>query len=457
MKHAITYLVLFLVSGFAKAQSNPAITSWLINTSGLTGRHYVSGNPTPIQDNYPANVQSVQYSGNNAYISASGIPSYIVGPYLDGNPSQATNNSSIYKIPLNPVQNTGTKTNTPLGTIGIFINGVALYDCKDAFSYKASTSTNVQQGDGVWNRDAIVAERAGFDCSKGHPSPIFTGGPPPQGTLTGGNYHHHQNPSAFNLDKVEISNVCDLYLADGLYLLDSTQHAPLIGFAFDGFPVYGAFGYANPDGTGGIKRIQSSWKLRNITTRTTYWDGTSVAAGPAVISSFPLGIYREDYEYNSSFGDLDEHNGRFCITPEYPAGTYAYFATIDENWNSAYPYVIGPTYYGVVSGAKVTSISESVTTYNPPTFLASDEGKEIRFSIFPNPAADLAAIQINEMAENNWTVQVFDAKGSEVIHTLLNQGSTLAHLDTRRLYNGVYFVRMSNAGKIVTLNLIIEK
>jgi hypothetical protein len=38
---------------------------------------------------------------------------------------------------------------------------------------------------------------------------------------------------------------------------------------------------------------------------------------------------------------LDVHNGRFCITPEYPEGIYCYFATVDANYNSAYPYVVG--------------------------------------------------------------------------------------------------------------------
>ena len=82
-------------------------------------------------------------------------------------------------------------------------------------------------GDGKWNRDAVVGERLGFDCSKAHPAM--------------GNYHHHQNPSAFNLDLNVISTICNLYVADGLYLIDSNVHSPLIGFAYDGFPIYGPY------------------------------------------------------------------------------------------------------------------------------------------------------------------------------------------------------------------------
>ena len=54
-----------------------------------------------------------------------------------------------------------------------------------------------------------------------------------------------------------------LYDADGLYVIDSTQHSPLIGFAYDGFPIYGAYGYKNTDGTGGVARIKSGYSLKN--------------------------------------------------------------------------------------------------------------------------------------------------------------------------------------------------
>jgi hypothetical protein len=35
------------------------------------------------------------------------------------------------------------------------------------------------------------------------------------------------------------------------------------------------------------------------------------------------------------------HNGRFCITPEYQNGTYAYFLSIDVDDQPAFPYMIG--------------------------------------------------------------------------------------------------------------------
>ena len=357
MKFATT-LAGAMIALCAQAQLGPNITQWLVNTTSINGRHYVSGNGTPINDAVLANVQSVKYSANQVYVTCTGIPSYVTGPFLDGNPSLATNQNAIFRLPRNPVQNIGTPTNTTSGNIGIFINGVAFFDYRDGVSWRNATQQlcggpiqPMCTGDGVWNRDAVPAERAGFDCSKGHPAM--------------GNYHHHQNPSAFNLDINVISTVCNLYAADGLYAIDSTRHSPLLGFAYDGFPVYGAYGYANADGTGGLKRIRSSYQVRNITVRTHYANGTDVTDGPAVNATYPLGYFREDHEYISHAEPyyLDAHNGRFCVTPEYPGGTYAYFCTVDANWNSAYPYIVGPTFYGVVTGAKVASIAESVTTF----------------------------------------------------------------------------------------------
>ena len=341
MKLRNVLIVSLILSASQLLAQGPTITSWLQNTTGITGRHYVNGNPTPINDNTAANVQSVQYSANWVYVSTNGIPAYITGPFLDGNPSLATAQNAIFKFPLVPAQNTGTPTPTNGGNIGVFINGVALFDYRDGVSWNNNTQAEGggpimgPPGQGVWNRDAVPAERLGFDCSKGHPA--------------NGNYHTHQNPSAFNLDLVVLSTVCDIYAADALYVINSTEHSPLVGYAFDGFPIYGAYGFANADGTGGVVRIKSGYQLRNMTTRTQYADGTTVTAGPAVSTTYPLGRYREDYEFVAHPGMedyLDVHNGRTCVTPEYPNGTYAYFCTVDENHNSAYPYVVGPTFYG---------------------------------------------------------------------------------------------------------------
>lgn len=434
------YLTVF---GSLQAQLNPAITSWLINTDGTTGRHYVQGNSTPIVDAVLANVQQVQYSANWAYVSATGVPSYITGPFMDGNPSLTTNQNAIFKIALNPSPNAGAGTATSGGNIGIFINGTAMFDYRDGVAWNTSTNS-LCGGPGnppcpggpaasmSWNRDAVVAEKAGFDCSKGHPAM--------------GNYHHHQNPSAFDLDLNVISNVCTLYDAEGLYAIDSTVHSPLIGFSYDGYPVYGAYGYKNADGTGGITRIKSGYQLRNISTRTVWADGTDVPDGPAVSATYPLGYFREDYEFVSHPGAadyLDVHNGRFCVTPEYPNGMYCYFATVDANWNSTYPYLIGPTYYGVVTGAKVNSVTESTTIYNPANSLAENQISDLR--VFPNPSNDLIIVQAIGLVQNDVVLTLTDTQGKLIATQEILAGSTMAFFDVSTLYAGTYFISYSDA------------
>jgi hypothetical protein len=444
MKKTSTFLILF-ISFFLNAQTNPAITSWLQNTTGITGRHYVTGNSTPITDAVQANVQTVQYNTTNVYVSATGIPAYITGPFQDGNPSLATAQNKIFKFPLTPTQNTGTATATTGGNIGVLKNGVALFDYRDGVAWNNTTQA-LCGGPGnptcpggptatqAWNRDAIPAERAGFDCAKAHPAM--------------GNYHHHQNPSAFNLDLNVLSTICNTYPSDGLYVINSSQHSPLLGFAYDGFPIYGAYAYTNVDGTGGISRMKSSYQLKVQTTRTN---------GPAVNSTYFNGYFREDYEYVSHTGDatyLDIHNGRFCVTPEYPAGIYCYFATVDANHNSAYPYVVGPTFYGNVVASTVTSVPSGTTTY---TQLANEEfeNKEFKVLVAPNPAQDFIAIQ-TLIAEKDYTIEVVDELGKVVKTSKILQGSTLSIIDTDTLYNGVYFVKISDGVNSKTVKVILE-
>ena len=119
---------------------------------------------------------------------------------------------------------------------------------------------------------------------------------------------------------------------------DSSQHSAIIGWAYDGNPIYGSFGYEDPNKllqNTPIKRLESGYIL----------DSNSVVNRPPILQ-FPSGFFIEDYVYNGS-GDLDKNNGRFCITPEFPNGTYAYFATTKlDNGNivPSFPYFIGNTY-----------------------------------------------------------------------------------------------------------------
>jgi YHYH protein/Domain of unknown function (DUF4214) len=309
----------FFAPNTEAAGDPPELYGWLRNTTGATGFNNIS-----------ADVQQVRYSENYVYINSTGIPDYSIGPW-PGNPNTAANQNFVFKIPRHPAAASSTHTSTPLGNIGVWKNGVPMFNALDAMSYLNQN---------IWHQNAIVVEGPSFDSCLGHPQQQ-------------GSYHHHQNPRC-------------------LYTASATQHSALLGYAFDGFPVYGPYGYGNTDGSSGIKRIVSSYRQRSITQRHTLADGTVLQPsqyGPNVSTQYPLGYYAEDYEYVSGLGDLDQYNGRFTVTPEYPGGIYAYFVTVNADGSSAYPYIIGPTYYGVVATENITShgqvtISEPVTVYN---------------------------------------------------------------------------------------------
>jgi len=113
-------------------------------------------------------------------------------------------------------------------------------------------------------------------------------------------------------------------------------HSPIIGWAYDGNPIYGPFGYSQADNINSdLKIIQSSYKT----------DISQVTNRPA---GYAPGFFVEDHVFDES-GDLDIHNGRFCKTPEFPNGIYAYFTTVGLGTNTnklegVYPYFIGNTY-----------------------------------------------------------------------------------------------------------------
>jgi hypothetical protein len=105
----------------------------------------------------------------------------------------------------------------------------------------------------------------------------------------------------------------DLQKVDGEEVA-ANYHSPIIGWAYDGNPIYGPYGYETQTG-GFIKAMESGYN-------------PVTAANRPSLSTFPQGFFVEDFGFDNS-GDLDEHNGRFCITPDYPNGVYAYFSTIN--------------------------------------------------------------------------------------------------------------------------------
>jgi len=78
------------------------------------------------------------------------------------------------------------------------------------------------------------------------------------------------------------------------------------------------------------------------------------------IADYPFGYFVEDFEYVNGLGDLDEYNGRFCVTPEFPEGRYCYFAT------DTFPYFVGLTHkytidpYNIKSNSNVNYLPENL-------------------------------------------------------------------------------------------------
>ena len=125
-----------------------------------------------------------------------------------------------------------------------------------------------------------------------------------------------------------------------------TGHSPILGWAYDGHPIYGPYAFENTDGSGPLKYMQSSYAKIS---------GLSRTNGPA-LTDYAAGFFIEDYQFQKGYGDLDEHNGRFAVTPEYPNGVYAYYITVSPNPVSnifspfqgrrepIFPYIIGDVY-----------------------------------------------------------------------------------------------------------------
>ena len=411
IKMLLTAAVLLVVATNVQAQTDPVITSWIRNTTSATGYAGI-----------PANVQVVQYSAGYVYVSCTGVPGYTIGPW-PMNPNVASNQNFVFKIIRTPQQNTGTATAVGLGHVGLWANGVSIFNADDGQTYN---------NQGVWHRNAYYWEKAGFDACLGHPQQQ-------------GEYHHHVSPTCLYNDA------------------DNTHHSPIIGWAWDGYPVYGAYAYTNTDGTGPIKRMTSSYQLRNITQRTTLPDGSPAAsAGPAISTQYPLGAYLQDYEFITGLGDLDDHNGRFCKTPEFPNGTYAYFVTIDAVRTPVYPYTLGATYYGIVPPGSTgptsghATITESTTVYTGATTGMGTLQQDIDIQIAPNPVNNYLAVYFGPSGANNVAGTVVNAVGRTMQQLANLQPGVSYNIDCRAWPEGMYFLNLNSGNRKLTKTFVVQ-
>ena len=404
MKSNLRFLFLFFVfsSAFAFAQStDPQLNSWQTGGSRRYARLYPSdsakaagtavttwsrGQGTQSTPTY-AGVVQVSSSANWVYLRSSGLGYHVMGPwYLNSThtqdfPNFPANTAVLYRIPRSPVVAT-TRTLTPGGPIGYFVDGVAVFDNRDTFSYATASGSdadpgNGQRGDGVWNRDAYVNEGMTFDPAFAHQA--------------GPNYHYHANTPALRFqlgDHVAYDSTTRTYAESAT---PAAAHSPILGWMADGYPVYGPYGYAsavNP--ASGVRRMTPGYVKRDGSNGTTNLAATgrttlpawatraqnrgatlpSNLAGPAVNATYILGHYLEDYDYLGDLGktpgvdfDLNECNVRFCVTPEFPNGTYAYFVTIESDGTPKFPFIAGRWFYGNPTGGSVNTIAEATTEF----------------------------------------------------------------------------------------------
>lgn len=225
--------------------------------------------------------------GDAHQVSANGIPEHLVGPFPNqGNPH--TIEPQAYEIVLpadpKPAPAITVLERTPFG---IALNGV-FFDPGAAEYWQGDPALG-------WQYEALGgAVPLGLDENHAHVQPS-------------GAYHYHGIPT----------------LLMRQLGAESGKHSPLIGWAADGFPIYAKWGHADPkDARSPIVELKSNWRLKTGSRPET-------ATGPGGTHD---GAFIQDYEFagGADGSGLDECNGRHCVTPEFPEGTYAYFLT--EAW-----------------------------------------------------------------------------------------------------------------------------
>ncbi len=206
------------------------------------------------------------------YISSNGIPNHTTGTFPnEGNPNTISPQNHSFRVTLTP-EYTGVATDIR-PAFGVALNGVP-------FEPGTAEFWNRDRRSG-WNYDALSGRiDLGTDQNNAHVQPT-------------GSYHYHGLPVS---------------LLNG-------QAMTLIGYAADGFPIYGQYGYTDPgNASSGTVKPQSSYQLK----------AGQRPSGPGGTYD---GTFVEDFEYVAGLGDLDECNGRFGVTPEHPEGIYHYYVT----------------------------------------------------------------------------------------------------------------------------------
>lgn len=227
---------------------------------------------------------AISCSGTSRTITGNGVPDHTPGTFPNsGNPNTIAATNVRFTNTTQPavVSTSGTAVDHILG----FANNSVKFDPSTAESY---------QNAGVWKIEALNQTYFAFgvDSSNAHVQP-------------GGIYHYHGMPEGY------------------ITRMNKGTGMALVGFAVDGFPMYARYGYNTAtSATSGTRAMTPSYRLK-----------TSPSAGRPSTTAVPMGTFTQDYEYVAGLGDLDECNGRFGVTPEFPSGIYHYYIT------DGYPYI----------------------------------------------------------------------------------------------------------------------
>src|SRR5437763_2623362 len=215
------------------ATADPQLNSWFTAYSGKYARIYATdankaagtsvttwsnGSQTQSSPAY-AGIQEVYSSTSWVYIRSTGLGSHIMGPwYLNAAhstafPNYPVNQKVFYRIPRSSTVPT-TKTLTSLGSIGYFVDGVAMFDSRDGFVWTGSAESG--SGTGYWNREAYVNESVTFDPGYAHQENT-------------GTHHYHADPIAL---RYLVGDHVDFSVATRTYSESTntpTQHSPVLG------------------------------------------------------------------------------------------------------------------------------------------------------------------------------------------------------------------------------------
>ena len=234
----------------------------------------------------------VSEDGQSCAVSANDIPNYDFNDQSARFAEPVAEQQVAVNIPRNPTP-TDSQTELSMQSYNaIMLNGVVLdliaNGCYKPNDPAADKNGNIAIGCGPtvdWRLDPMGPVGFGTDSHNGHTQP-------------GGLYHYHGNPYAL-FDPEE-----------------TDQGSPVIGFAADGFPIYGPH-YLDPQ-TGEMRHAVSGYTLKT---------GSRPEGKGSPGGSYD-GTYVQDYEYTNS-GTLDKCNGMTV------KGQYGYYVT------DSYPYVMG--------------------------------------------------------------------------------------------------------------------